>query len=103
MKNTNNNPLHIRQGKDTKSDYAKQLYALLYDIPMSRRTAATKLGYEDQTYMVTQLIFDWIESGRAQVIGRVKCERSKRIVEAVSTNPELFKDKNEEQYKLELF
>ena len=100
MENQNNNPLHKRQGKDTKREYAKQLYSMLFDKPMSRRMAATKLGFKDQTYMVTQFIYDWIKQGKAQVIGSIKCKRSQRMVEAITTNPELFKEKNDNQLKM---
>jgi hypothetical protein len=61
---------------------------------------ATELGYTDQTYMVTQFIYDWIKQGKAMVIGVIKCNRSGRIVEAVTTNPELFPKSNNNQLTL---
>lgn len=85
------------QGKYTKNDYAKELYNLLYKKPLSRRMVATELGYTDQTYMVTQFIYDWIKQGKAMVIGGIKCSRSGRIVEAITTNPELFPKSNNNQ------
>jgi len=80
----------LEQGKYTKNEYAKELYYLLYDKPLTRRMVATELGYTDQTYMVTQFIYDWIKQGKAMVVGAMKCSRSGRIVEAITTNPELF-------------
>jgi hypothetical protein len=87
----------LEQSKYTKKDYAKELYDLLYKKPLSRRMVATELGYTDQTYMVTQFIYDWIKQGKAMVIGGIKCSRSGRIVEAVTTNPELFPKSNNNQ------
>lgn len=100
MESINNNPLHKRQGEDTKSEYAKKLYYALYKKPISRRMAATEIGYPDQTYMATQLIYDWIKEGRAQVVGAIRCSRSGRFVEAVTTNPELFKSSDQNQLSL---
>lgn len=102
MKNINNSPNFFhdkRQGQDTKKEYAKKLYEALYNQPLSRRMAATEIGFIDQTYMVTQLIYDWIKQGKAQVIGVVRCARSGRLVEGISTNPDLFEKSNQ----LELF
>ena len=62
--------------------------------------AATIIGFPHQTYMVTQLIYDWIEAGKAQVVGRIKCSCSSKFVEAVTTNPEYFIAKNDNQLKL---
>jgi hypothetical protein len=87
----------LEQSKYTKNDYAKELYDLLYNKPLSLRMVATELGYTDQTYMVTQFIYDWIKQGKAMVIGGIKCSRSGRIVEAVTTNPELFPKSNNNQ------
>ena len=83
----------------TKEKDAKQLYKILYKRPMSRRMAATELGYTDQTFMVTQNVIDMIENGRAQVVGRIRCERSQRFVEAVTTNPEYFRSRNDNSLK----
>lgn len=93
MKNTNFqslNPNGNGKGKDKESE-AQKLFNALLNKPLSRRMVATEIGYPDQTYMVTQIIYDWLEAGRAQVIGKIKCERSGRMVEAISTNPNLFK------------
>lgn len=100
MRNINNNPLHKRQSKDKKREYAKRLFATLYKQPLSRRMAATQIGFPDQTYMVTQFIYDWIEQGKAQVIGSIKCKRSNRVVEAITTNPELFRTESNNQLKM---
>jgi len=89
MKNANDNP-NNSQGKYTKKDYAKRVFYAFYCEGISRRSAATKIGFVDQTYMVTQLVSDWLKQGKAAVIGKVKCERSGRWVEKVTTNPELF-------------
>lgn len=94
MKNTNHNP-HKRQGQDTKKKYANKLFKVLYKEPLSRRMAATNIGFTDQTYMVTQFIYDWIKQGKAQVIGVIKCNRSGRNVESITTNPELFEKSNQ--------
>ncbi len=83
------------KSKDSKKQDEKQLRKILFDRPMSRRMAATLLGYPDQTFMVTQFIFDWIKSGRAEVVGRIKCERSGQMVDAISTNPEYFRKKDD--------
>lgn len=92
MDNHNNsqNSFGGEQGKNNKKDYAKKLYNLLYEESLSRRMAATKLGFTDQTYMVTQLIYDWIAQGKAAVIGQIKCHRSNRLVQSITTNPDLF-------------
>jgi hypothetical protein len=100
MESINNNPLHKRQGQYTKREYAKKLFDILYKKPLSRRMAATKMGFPDQTYMVTQFVYDWINQGKAQVIGAIKCSRSGRFVGAITTNPELFKAKNDNQLTL---
>ena len=87
----------LEQSKYTKNDYAKELYDLLYNKPLSRRMVATELSNTDKTYMVTQFIYDWIKQGKDMVIGGIKCSRSGRIVEAVTTNPELFLKSNNNQ------
>jgi hypothetical protein len=89
----------FKQGKDTKKGYTKELFKLLYKKTLSRRMAATELGFTDQTYMVTPFILDWIKQGKAAVIGVIKCNRSGRIVQAITTNPDLFPKSNQ----LELF
>lgn len=99
MRNHHNSP-NKRQGQDTKIVDAIQLYKILYKKPISRRMCATSLGYTDQTYMVTQIIFDWIKNGNAQVVGQIKCNRSKRFVEAITTNPVYFKTTCDNQLKL---
>ncbi len=88
------------QGKDTKKQDAKNLFKALYKKPLSRRMAATAIGYTDQTYMVTQNIYDWIKQGKAQVIGVIKCNRSGRKVEKITTNPELFISSSTNQLNL---
>lgn len=103
MSTTNTQSLDFKgleQSKGTKNDYTKELYNLLYNKPLSRRMVATELGYTDQTYMVTQLIYDWIKQGKAKVIGAIKCSRSGRFVEAVTTNPELFPKSNNNQLSM---
>ena len=97
MKN-HKNTARKSQLQDTKKCYTKDLYQLLYKKPLSRRMAATQLGFNDQTYMVTQFIVDWIKQGKAAVVGKIKCSRSNRSVGAVTTNPNLFPKSN--QYKL---
>jgi hypothetical protein len=91
--------INFIQDKDTNKDYSKKLYQLLKE-PMSRRMAATSLGFPDQTYMVTQMISDWIKLGRAQVIGVIKCRRSQRMVEMVTTDEQLFEEKESKQLHL---
>lgn len=99
MKNQNNNPLSSGRGKDTKKEYAKKLFKALSN-PQSRRMAATQIGFIDQTYMVTQLIYDWLKQGKAQVIGKIKCERSNRLVQKVTTDPNLFVSSSTNQLNL---
>lgn len=81
------------KAQNTQKVDAKQLFQILYKRPISRRMSATELGYTDQTYMVTQIIYDWIKSGKAQVVGRIRCTRSDRFVEAITTNPKYFESK----------
>jgi hypothetical protein len=90
-----NSPCNKRHLQGTKKSYAKELYAILYNEPLSRRMAATQLGFDDQTYMVTQFIYDWIKEGNATVVGLIKCRRSKRFVQAITTNPDLFPESNQ--------
>jgi hypothetical protein len=100
--NQTNSPIafqHKRQRKDSK-DYAIKLFKALYLKPISRRMAATKIGFPDQTFMVTQFVYDWIKQGSAQVVGVVKCERSGQFVEAVTTNPNFFKSIKNNQLKM---
>ena len=90
MKNRQqNNPCNT-QSQGTKKEYTNELFNVLLREPISRRMAATEIGFPDQTYMVTQLIYDWINQGKAQVVGKIKCDRSKRFVQAVTTNPDFF-------------
>jgi hypothetical protein len=85
----------LEQSKDKQKKYVKLLYKELFDSAVSRRMAATNIGYTDQTYMVTQYINDWIKQGKAAVIGHIKCSRSGRFVERVTTNPDLFPKSNQ--------
>jgi len=78
-----------------KKAYSKQLFDVFFKEPMSRRMAITKVGYPDQTYMATQFVYDWIKQGKAFVIGNIKCTRSGRKVECVTTNPEFFPKSNQ--------
>lgn len=89
------NSFDSERSKYTKKDYAIRLFDILNKKPISRRMAATELGYTDQTYMVTQLISDWLKANKAAVIGQIKCSRSKRWVQAITTNPELFPKSNQ--------
>ena len=97
MKNHKNTP-NIIQDKDTKKGYTKELFEILSYEPLSRRMAATELGFNDQTYMVTPYVLEWIKQGKAAaVVGIIKCSRSGRLVEAVTTNPDLFPKPNQLQ------
>ncbi|MGJ8685765.1 MAG: hypothetical protein ACSHWW_14130 [Nonlabens sp.] len=78
-----------------QQEFKRALFNLLFDEPCSRRMAATKLGYTDQTYMVTQTIYDWIKEGRAAVVGQIKCHRSNRLVQSITTNQDLFPKSNQ--------
>jgi len=100
MENQNNNSLKFSHDKYTKKKCGNQLFKVLFNEPQSRRMAATKIGFTDQTYMVTPFIYKWIKQGKAQVIGKIKCKRSKRIVEKVTTNPELFISNSTNQLNL---
>jgi hypothetical protein len=91
MENQNNsqNSFRVEQGKNKKKEDTKRLFESLMN-PQSRRMAATAIGYKDQTFMVTQSIYDWLKQGKAAVIGRIKCARSNRWVQCVTTDPDLF-------------
>ncbi len=98
MSTTNTQSLNFnssKQGKDTKKANKTQLFNLLHKKPLTRRMAATQLGFPDQTYMVTQYISDWITQDKAMVIGVIKCERSGRTVQAITTDPNLFPQTNQ--------
>jgi hypothetical protein len=97
MKNINHSlkPVENGQGKNTKKYYTKELYNLLYKETLSRRMAATKLGFTDQTYMVTPHIIKWLKQGKAAVVGSIKYSRSGHKVESISTNPDLFPKSNQ--------
>ena|SRR5690554_6076519 len=84
-----------QQAQDTKEKREKQLCKILFARPITRRMAATQMGYPDQTFMVTQLMFDLIKDGKAQVVGQMRCERSTKIAEAVTSNPEYFRKKDD--------
>ncbi len=88
------------QSKDKKKEYAKRLFSAFQKEPLSRRMGATEIGFTDQTYMVTQFVYDWIKQGKAEVIGKIKCTRSGRNVEKITTNPELFISKFSNQLNL---
>jgi hypothetical protein len=98
--NSPSSNLHKEQSEDKKTDTLKALYSTLYKKPLSRRMAATEIGFPDQTYMVTQAVNDWIKQGKAQVIGAIKCSRSGRLVEAITTNPKLFRPTDDNQLRL---
>ena len=98
MSTTNTQSLDFNkrtQGKNTKKDFTSELYKTLYKKPLSRRMAATELGFIDQTYMVTDEVSNLIKQGKAFVIGKIKCSRSGKFVQAVSTNPSLFPKSNQ--------
>lgn len=92
-KDTNQTP-NQRQGKDSKMTRSAKLFRLLKTSPISRRMAATALGYTDMTYMVTDDIKAWLMLGKAEVVCHVKCTRSGRRVQGVTTNEDLFISKN---------
>ena len=96
MENQNNNP-----SKYTRKGYTKELFELLQIKSLSRRMAATELGFYDQTYMVTPYVLGWKRQGKAMVIGLIKCSRSGRFVEAITTNPNLFPKPNQDQLKFD--
>jgi hypothetical protein len=100
MAHIDNNPSHKRHNEGKKKDHAKNLFTALQKTPISRRMAATEIGCTDQTYMVTQFVYDWIRQGKAQVIGQIRCTRSGRKVEAITTDPDLFKDSADNQLNL---
>ena len=98
MSSTNTQSLvfnSFKQDKDTNKKYTKELFKLLKTKTLSRRMAATELGFTDQTYMVTPYILGWIKQGKAMVIGTIKCSRSGRFVEAITTNTDLFPKSNQ--------
>lgn len=76
--------------KDTKEKYIQRVFNILHKNAMSRRMAITKAGYPDQTYLITQSVYDWIKQGKACVIGQIRCSRSGKLVECITTDPSLF-------------
>lgn len=92
--NQKNSPDNKRRSKDTKKNITKSLFQVL-KTPMSRRMAVTELGYPDLTYLVTQEVNDFIRQGRAECIGVIKCTRSGRFVQKITTNPKYFKRSNQ--------
>lgn len=84
-----------RLSKDKQIADAKKLFKVLYGEPISRRMAATQIGYEDLTYMVTQNVHDWLKCGKAHVVKQIRCKRSNRWVQGITTNPELFPKSNQ--------
>jgi len=81
---------YTNTSKDTKEKYIKRVYKILYEQPMSRRMAISKAGYPDQSFLITQSVYDWIKQGKACVIGQIRCTRSGKLVECITTNPSLF-------------
>jgi hypothetical protein len=95
-----NSPSFNKECKNKKRNVEKELFSLLFKRPMSRRMAATELGFPDQTYMVTDTIKNWLKYGRAEIVGSIKCKRSGKFVQGVTTNPKLFRKSNSNQTKL---
>lgn len=93
--NHRNSPSGNNRGKGKKRNIEKEVYELLKIEPLSRRTAATRLGFTDQTYMVTQAVKNLVKNGRAEIVGIIRCERSGRKVEAVSTDANLFQSRKQ--------
>lgn len=100
MLNNNNLNPNSEQNKGNENEFKIKLFKILKEKILSRRMAATLMGYPDQTYMVTETILEWIENGTAQVINDFRCSRSNRIVQGITTNPELFESDNDNQLKL---
>lgn len=98
--NQMNSPSFDEGGKNKKRNVEKELFKLLFKRPISRRMAATELGFPDQTFMVTDTIKNWLNYGKAEIVGTIKCKRSGKFVQAVSTNPKLFRKSSYNQSKL---
>ena len=90
MENNHKTKACTHKLKDTKEKYTQRVFNILHKNAMSRRMAITKAGYPDQTYLITQSVYDWIEEGKACVIGKIRCSRSGRNVECITTDPSLF-------------
>jgi hypothetical protein len=88
------------ESKNTKKNETQRLFDILNDKPITRRMAATLLGYPDQTFMVTQRVFDWKEEGKLQITGKLKCQRSKYYAEGITTNPKYFTTPSTNQLNL---
>ena len=82
-----------------KRDLTKKLFSLLKIEPSSRRMAVTLLGFPDQTYLITNQIFEWLINGKAQIVGKFKCKRSGRLVQFITTDENLFSE--DTQFKIE--
>lgn len=90
MKNHTNSPKKFfgeDVGKDKIEIDRQRLFEVLKN-PQSRRMAATAIGYKDQTYMVTKSVYDWLNQGKAFVIGSIKCSRSGYWVQSITKDPE---------------
>ena len=85
----------------SKVNYLKKVHEALHVPPISRRQLATKLGYPDQTFMVTQAVYDLIRLGKVQNIGKIRCSRTNVLVEGITSDQTYFKSEND--YQLNLF
>lgn len=90
MENRRINP-SITDIAKSKTNLAKKVHDVLYDGPISRRMAATRVGFPDQTFMVTQFIDVLLKSGKAQIVDKIRCKRSNKLVQGITTNPKYFK------------
>jgi hypothetical protein len=98
--NTSNNAFqHKRQVQDSKKD-AEILFKALYLKPISRRMAATKIGYPDQTFMVTQLIIRLVKNRKGASNRKNKMYPFRTFCSRVTTNPDLFISHNTNQLNL---
>ena len=95
MENQKHTPNPVSKDKGKEKKKTEELFKLLYSKPMSRRMAATLLGFTDQTYMVTKPVYDWLKHEKACIVGKIKCSRSGRFVQGVTTNPEFFPKSNQ--------
>ena len=77
-------------GKKEKQNLTRKVFNIFFKKPVSRRMAVTEAGKPDQTYAITNQVNQWLIDGKAQIVRTERYERSGKIVQFITTNPDEF-------------